>query len=207
MIRVVIAARSAVARAGLEALLRSRPNIEVAGSAPDPGALAPLVEELQPDVVVAEVPDDEALPDLALGGPSLVLLSDEPRPEWIREALRSGVRAVLPRQANEDEILAAVEAAAAGLVVLQPQALEPVLGAAAPLDRGAPAGASEPLTPREIEVLRMLGEGYGNKTVAWKLEISEHTVKFHVASIMSKLHAGSRTEAVAIGIRRGLLML
>jgi DNA-binding NarL/FixJ family response regulator len=67
--------------------------------------------------------------------------------------------------------------------------------------------AAEALTPRELEVFAMLAEGVGNKTIAWKLGISEHTVKFHVASIMSKLHATSRTEAVAIGIRRGLIML
>ena len=67
--------------------------------------------------------------------------------------------------------------------------------------------AGEALTPRELEVFAMLAEGAGNKAIAWKLGISEHTVKFHVASIMSKLSATSRTEAVAIGIRRGLIML
>ena len=63
------------------------------------------------------------------------------------------------------------------------------------------------LTPRELEVLRMMAEGAANKTIAWKLGISEHTVKFHVASILGKLEAGTRTEAVTIGIRKGLVLI
>jgi DNA-binding CsgD family transcriptional regulator len=63
------------------------------------------------------------------------------------------------------------------------------------------------LTPRELEVLRMLAEGEPNKTIAWKLGISEHTAKFHVASILTKLDAGSRAEAVAIGMRKGMILL
>lgn len=64
-----------------------------------------------------------------------------------------------------------------------------------------------PLTPREVEVLRMLADGASNKAIAWKLSISEHTAKFHVASILSKLRAGTRTEAVTAGVRLGLIYL
>jgi len=70
-----------------------------------------------------------------------------------------------------------------------------------------PASMAEPLTPREVEVLGMLAEGQSNKSIAYRLGISEHTVKFHVTSIMGKLNAGSRTEAVTQGIRQGLIML
>jgi DNA-binding NarL/FixJ family response regulator len=70
-----------------------------------------------------------------------------------------------------------------------------------------PASLAEPLTPREAEVLGMLAEGHSNKSIAHRLGISEHTVKFHVTSIMGKLNAGSRTEAVTQGIRQGLIML
>jgi DNA-binding CsgD family transcriptional regulator len=69
------------------------------------------------------------------------------------------------------------------------------------------APPTQPLTPREIEVLGMLAEGLGNKTIARRLGISEHTVKFHVGSILAKLDASSRTEAVTLGARRGLIML
>jgi DNA-binding NarL/FixJ family response regulator len=69
------------------------------------------------------------------------------------------------------------------------------------------AGEAATLTARELEVLRMLAEGAANKTIAWKLEISEHTVKFHVAQILAKLNAGTRTEAVTVGIRKGLILV
>jgi DNA-binding NarL/FixJ family response regulator len=94
-----------------------------------------------------------------------------------------------------------VEAAAAGLVVLQAEDIETVL--AAPRQ----ARTTESLSPRESEVLGMLAEGASNKAIAYRLGISEHTVKFHVTSIMTKLNAGSRTEAVTLGIRQGLIML
>jgi len=89
--------------------------------------------------------------------------------------------------------------------VLDPHELETLLaGVAAP----APAAAeTRTLTARELEVLRMMAEGAANKTIAWKLNISEHTAKFHVASILTKLNASTRTEAVTVGIRRGLILL
>ncbi len=194
MIRVFIASTSPIAKAGLEAILRSQPEMAVVAGAADA------------DVVLTETPPGEEEPPW--GGAAVVVLTDDVRPEWIREALRSGVRAVVARQAGEAEILAAIEAAAAGLVAIEPQMVEPLLNASAPLaQRGAAEPGTEPLTPREIEVLRMLAEGDANKAIAWKLGISEHTVKFHVSSIMSKLGAASRTEAVATGIRQGLVML
>jgi DNA-binding NarL/FixJ family response regulator len=70
-----------------------------------------------------------------------------------------------------------------------------------------PASDPGPLTAREIEVLRMLADGAANKIIAWQLKISEHTVKFHVAQILAKLNAGTRTEAVTIGIRKGLILV
>lgn len=186
MIRVFIAAASPIAKAGLEALLGAQPGFAVVASAADA------------DVALTDAPPGED--DSSWGGAAVVVLSDDARPEWIREALRAGVRAVVSRQAGEAQILAAVSAAAAGLVALEPQMMD------GPAAMRRTAGG-EPLTPREIEVLRMLAEGESNKAIAWKLGISEHTVKFHVSSIMSKLDAASRTEAVATGIRQGLILL
>jgi DNA-binding NarL/FixJ family response regulator len=90
--------------------------------------------------------------------------------------------------------------------VLSPADLQALLPAAPRAER-ADSTTGGALTPREREVLALLAEGVGNKTIAWKLAISEHTVKFHVASIMGKLNATSRTEAVAVGIRKGLILL
>lgn len=204
MIRLLIAAPSAVMRAGLETLAttlaESGPDVEVAGSFPDLAA----VEDLHPDVVLTSIPLEDIPPPDNGRVPALVLLTDEAQPVWTQEALRLGVRAVLPRDASASEILAAVEAAASGMAVLDPRDLDALLRSAVPVQTSGEAAA---LTPRELEVLRMMADGAANKTIAWKLDISEHTVKFHVASILGKLHAASRTEAVTIGIRQGLILL
>jgi DNA-binding NarL/FixJ family response regulator len=198
--RIVIAASSAVVRAGLEALLSATPGWEVAGSFAD----ASHVDSLRPDVLVAALPVG-GLPVVSNATPAIVLLTSEGQPEWTADALRSGVRALLPRDAPAAAILAAVEAAANGLAVIDPQELEGLLGSPGPVDAADTGGA--PLTPRELEVLRMMADGAANKEIAWKLAISEHTVKFHVASVMGKLNASSRTEAVTRGLRRGLILM
>jgi two-component system, NarL family, response regulator YdfI len=199
VIRLLIAAPSAIVRAGLEALAASNPAIELVGSFSDLSS----VEALRPDVILAALGTEELLPPADGAAPPIVLLSGESPPPWTRDMLRFGVRALLSRNASAAEVLAAVEAAASGLVVIDPSTLDSMLPAAA-----ATVSADSPaLTPRELEVLRMMAEGAANKTIAWKLSISEHTAKFHVASILSKLNAGSRAEAVAIGIRKGLILI
>jgi NarL family two-component system response regulator YdfI len=200
LIRLAIAAPSAVVRAGLEALVASHPGIDLVGAHSDLGA----IEALRPDVVVAAVPLEELSPPGNGYAPSVVLLTSDPQPVWTQEAFRVGVRALLSRDASAAEILAAVEAAACGLAVIDPRELETLLASAAPAPVSAEAGT---LTGRELDVLRMMAEGAANKAIAFKLGISEHTAKFHVASILGKLHAASRTEAVTIGVRRGLILL
>jgi DNA-binding NarL/FixJ family response regulator len=199
VIRLVVAAPSAVVRAGLEALAASSPAIDFAGSFPDLSG----IEALRPDVVLAALPLEELSPPADGHSPAFVLLTSGSQPAWSLEALRLGVRALLPSGASASEILAAVEAAATGLAVLDPRELDNLLAAAPPVHA---SGETPALTARELDVLRMMAEGAANKTIAWKLSISEHTAKFHVASILSKLNASSRTEAVTIGIRKGLIL-
>jgi DNA-binding NarL/FixJ family response regulator len=208
MTRVLIAAASAVVRAGLETLLKASPALEVVGSAAGMGALAGQIESVQPDVILLEMERgrDIALQSVAAAAP-VVLLADETDGVDVEHALRLGVRAVLAREADAEEIVAAVQAAAAGLVVLPPGSVDGLLPILSSAPRPLPAEGTETLTPREIEVLGMLAEGAGNKTIARRLGISEHTVKFHVGSILAKLHASSRTEAVTLGVRQGLIML
>ena len=124
----------------------------------------------------------------------------------VAEAIRSGARGVLPNDATAHEIVAALEAAAVGLVTLPADAAADLVTSARVPARQTVA-STQPLTPREIEVLGMLAEGLANKNVAARLGISEHTVKTHVASILTKLDAYSRAEAVAIGARQGLILL
>ena len=200
MTRLLIAAPSAVVRAGLESLVAGDPAVEVAGSFADLSS----VEALRPDVVLAALPVEELAPPADGLAPAIVLLSADAQPAWSQEVLRLGVRAVLPRDAGPAEVLAAVEAASTGLAVVDPHDLEALLSASNPT---AAAAESTVLTPRELEVLRLMAEGAANKNIAWKLGISEHTVKFHVASILAKLNASTRTEAVAIGIRKGMILI
>ena len=215
MTRILVAAASVVVQAGLEALLTANPELTVVGSSSQVATLAQQIENLQPDVVLLEwtVQDDEPLTEklLALNNgtheAAIVVLADDPQGDWMVEALRTGVRAVLPREATASEIVAAAVAAAAGLVALHPETIDALLPAIPSVVRSLPTPIPQALTPREIEVLNMLAEGLGNKTIARRLNISEHTVKFHVGSIFSKLKASSRTEAVTLGARQGLIML
>jgi DNA-binding NarL/FixJ family response regulator len=133
----------------------------------------------------------------------VVLLASDPLAAWTAQARRSGVRAVLRDDATAEELGAAIAAAKAGLVVLHPDALQGAAEARAAERRDrAPV-----LTPRELEILEMLAEGMSNRTIAARLGISSQTVKFHVASILAKLGAASRTEAVTFGVRQGLIAL
>jgi NarL family two-component system response regulator YdfI len=200
VIRLLIGARSAIVRAGLESVSGSSPAITIVGGAGDPDSLARQIEEAHADVLLLDIDSQEDQWLTAGRGLPAVVLGDH-----TPELLRSGARAVLPRNASAAEIVAAIEAAAAGLVVLHPETLERMLP---DLAQHAPPGASDqPLTPREVQVLQMLAEGAANKTIAFRLNISEHTVKFHIASIFTKLNASSRTEAVMAGVRQGLILI
>jgi NarL family two-component system response regulator YdfI len=205
-VRVLVAADSAVVRAGLEALISQTGSLTVAGSV-HPDALAEQIRELEPDVVLVESRrgQEGTLEPLFQSGPAFVWLVEQEDAAAIATGLRSGLRAALPHNASADEITAAIEAAAHGLVVLHPDILAS-LERTEPVRRtpGEPDGS---LTAREIEVLGMLAEGLANKNIAWRLGISEHTVKFHITSIFTKLNASSRAEAVAIGMRQGLILL
>ena len=210
MIRVLVKASSPMTKAGLEGLLRPYSALRLVE---DPSMDVRGVEsELPADVLLVEAdtlsdPTAREALDWASVGAAAVLLVRNPASEPVAEALRAGVRAVLPSGIDGPEIAAAIEAAAAGLTVLDPTGLNLLLRAPGALRRGTSETLVEPLTQRELEVLELVAAGLGNKEVASRLEISEHTVKFHVASIMGKLGAGSRTEAVTLAIRQGLIMI
>lgn len=212
MIRVFIVAASPLIRAGLQGML-AESHIDVAGSAADFETISGQLVDVEPDVVLIEVAADtheellNALEDSEIALEyAVVVLSEQIRAEWLSKMLRTGVRAVLPREVSSEQLRAALEAAAAGLVVVHASEVNAVLPAPAALSSPV-RELPEPLTPREREVLQMISAGLGNKEIAGRLSISEHTVKFHVASILGKLGASTRTEAVSIGIRHGLVLL
>ena len=212
MIRVFIVADSPLARAGPQNLLGER-DVEIVGSIANFESLAAIWPDVEADVILIDASGEqlESLIDSLAASQlaseaNVVILSDRSDPRLLAEALRAGARAVLPNDVRPDQLVAALEAAAAGLVVVHPAEVNAMFPAAEPASRPI-AELAEPLTPRESEVLQMLASGLANKEIAARLVISEHTVKFHVASILGKLGAASRTEAVALGIRRGLVLL
>ena len=177
MIRVWIDTASNVTRAGLESLLESSAAIELVDSAS------------QADVVLLD-----EFPERPAAAPA-VLLSDV---LLTSRALRLGVHAILSREAAAEQIVAALYAVSAGLIAVPTESSSVIVPAAS-------ESLVENLTPREMETLEMLAEGLSNKQIAARLGISEHTAKFHVNSILGKLDAATRTEAVMRGIRAGLL--
>jgi DNA-binding NarL/FixJ family response regulator len=232
--RVLIVSAFPAIRSGLAALMRGLAGWSVAGELA-PGALAtrvgiapslaPVGES--PDVVLFDIerpPEIETFAawlEAARARQGVVLLVGE-RPDREADALAAGLRGLaraaedvglgvglLSREATVEEIVAAISAAAGGLLSLDRRLAGTLWTAPEPIVRTAERGTAveEPLTAREREVLQLVAEGLPNKIIAARLKVSEHTVKFHVSSIMLKLGAASRTEAVTAAARRGLLIL
>lgn len=212
MIRVLVVADSAFVRTGLEAMLRESGRFDPVRGGTPPADLVrlPLLRcSSEADVILAEIgvkslslplPVDDA------GLLPLVLLMEDASRSQLMRALHVGARALLPRDAQPKEIFAAIEAAAAGLAAFGLDELDLLLPTATSTEREAEP-ALEALSAREVEVLALMAQGLANKNIADRLAISEHTVKFHVSSILSKLAASSRTEAVTKGLKDGLLVI
>ncbi|MBX0328549.1 response regulator transcription factor [Oscillochloris sp. ZM17-4] len=196
MTRIFIIAPTPALRAGLRAIIAGQ-DLEVVGEAAG-AIIAPTA-----DVIVA-AGDDPAATARAMArdeGAALVLLSDDLRLAGVLRDLPLRGWAIIPPDASGEELRAAAMAAAQGLVAL-PQSMA---GQISSPRLAEPQG--DPLTGRELEVLALLSQGLPNKQIAGRLQISEHTVKFHISSIFTKLNAASRTEAVSIGARQGLIVL
>ena len=209
----MVAAASASRRDQLENIVRARARFKLMDVIVGSSALVMRARSLHPDVVLIDLPTAQSsLPaitsDLEQAGAAVVVLVDEPDASWTGRLLRSGVRALLPRDASPADIHSALEAAHRGLLLLDAELGRELLALKANVrSQESDAGLMEELTRREIEVLRMMAEGLGNKEIAARLAISDHTVKFHISSILAKLGASTRTEAVTTGIRMGLVPL
>jgi DNA-binding NarL/FixJ family response regulator len=185
-----VIAGSDITRAGLASLIQSSEALSLVATASSVSEA--LASEVEADVFLVDSDDPRGVDDL--DGRAVLVLADRP------ESFRTVALGYLPRSASAAQILAALESVAAGLVVYDPIAT-PV--GAVPVSHPP----STQLTTREMEVLGMLAEGLANKEIAWRLQITEHTVKFHISSIFQKLGVSSRTEAVAKGMRMGLVLL
>ena len=211
MIRVWVVAASIVLRTGLEALITSDPTIAVIGTSANLDSLISAIEPPSIDVILLDWSgqDDESLPlllsDMSFQA-AIVVLVDE-LSGAMGDLLRAGVRGVISNESTAAEMVSAIAAAADGFTVLHPDAIESLLSILPATTRSLPELPMQALTSREVEVLGMLAEGLGNKAIARRLTISDHTVKFHISSIFSKLNASSRTEAVILGARQGLIFI
>jgi two-component system nitrate/nitrite response regulator NarL len=203
-IRVLLVGEDPLARGGLAYLLAGEAALEVVAQT-DPSGAAAAVERDDPQVAVWDLGADalgclERLGDLGEAGPpALALLQDE---EAAADALAAGARGLLFRDVESGRLALALRALARGLLVFD-EALLPRLSQPRP----APQTQPEPLTPRELEVLQLLAQGLSNRRIAERLGISEHTAKFHVNAIVTKLGAQTRTDAAIRAARLGLVLL
>jgi len=199
VIHVLLNISSPALRAGLRALLASDKSIRVVNESLD--------EEMEADVVITSASHVSLLdastslstssePAAPLSAGVLFLSDDQLNVQEMRRSYR--VWGVLPTDSSPDELVAAIHALSQGLIVGAPALL--FESESEPLERG-------PLTERESEVLGLLAKGLANKQIAVSLGISEHTVKFHVSSIYTKLNVTNRTEAVRAGLRGGWIAL
>jgi NarL family two-component system response regulator YdfI len=205
VIRVLIRSTSPFTRAGLESALSADPRFEIVHE-------NSFDSEQDADVILLDgtEPSVERLRSTSSNpahAPHRILLADGVTRSDLARLVKLGVRAVLPRDSSAQEIAAALEAATHDLITITPEFLETLLPAGSEDREEENEYLQEPLTSRETEVLALLAEGAGNKEIAVKLSISEHTAKFHVSSILSKLGATTRTEAVTRGYRLGLIFI
>jgi len=212
VIRVLVWAKSAITRAGLEAIVQAESRFELAGGASRSADLFTAIHEFAPDVVLVDLADTSLarlLPGFAdqPAAPAIVLLLEIMRRADVLRLLQAGVRAVIARESHPPEITAALQAAFDGLAAFSPEILDVLLPTSTELTGADDPPPGEPLTERESGVLALMADGAGNKEIAARLHISEHTVKFHVSSILNKLGAATRTEAVSRGYKEGLILM
>jgi DNA-binding NarL/FixJ family response regulator len=209
-LRVLIVSTNPLARGGLAAMLEGMPRVKAVGSAGMAEA-ASLAGQLLPDVVLLDVGDGEleeldAIARLAAAQPGLPMVALAGDQAGLAQALAFGASALLPVAVDPETLAAALLASARGLVSIPRQEIATLLPHEERIDPALNA-PTESLTPRELEVLQLMARGLTNRQIARRLEISEHTVKFHAGAVLSKMNARSRAEAVARAIGLGWILV
>ena len=209
MIRVLIVDDHAVVREGLRAFLELQEGIEVAGEAADGNEALEAADRLRPDVILMDLvmPELDGVAAMRLlreraAETRVIVLTSFLDDDKLLPALRSGAAGYLLKNAEPTEVARAVRAAHAGEALLDP------VVAARLVETLAADGADEPLdrlTPREREVLVLIGRGFPNKRIARELDVSEKTVKTHVGHVLAKLGVTDRTQAAVFAVRSGLV--
>lgn len=206
-IRVVVADDHPIVRAGIVGLLETADGIEVVGQAADGGAAVELAATEHPDLVLMDL----RMPVLggaaatrrivAAGGTRVLVLTTYDTDDDLLPAIEAGASGYLLKAAPQDEILAGVRAVAAGETVLAPSIAAKLVRRV----RGEASAPSVSLSPRELEVLRLVAAGRSNPEIARQLHLGEATVKTHLGHVFEKLDVGDRTRAVTRAMELGLL--
>lgn len=203
MIRVTVVSPNPALRIGLRELLKNAPEISIVGEAAGYDELDVLMEET--DVLLLTSVTD--LPETGENSPAILLLTDRLEDAQMLADIPSVIWGLLPMSASGEELEAALNALGEGLWVGAPALLRGVMREPNRIELTNNDELLEPLTARETEVLQLIARGLANKQVALKLNISEHTVKFHLSSLYAKLNVSSRTEAIRVGLGLGLISL
>jgi NarL family two-component system response regulator YdfI len=211
-IRVLVVDDHLIVREGLSLILETAEGIELAGEAADGAAALRLCAELQPDVVLMDLrmPGMDgltAIRQLSATQPEIavIILTTYDEDDLMLQGLQAGARGFLLKDTSRAALLDAIRVAARGQTLLSPAVMQRILvHAAAPAPPAAPPGPLD-LTERELEVLRAAAQGQRSKEIAYALDITERTVKAHLASIYNKFGVDSRAAAIAVGAQRGLL--
>jgi DNA-binding NarL/FixJ family response regulator len=213
---VVVCDDQTLVRTGLVTIIDAQPDMEVAGECGDGRAAVDLAEKVRPDVVVMDVrmpvlDGIEATRLLAGSGVQdpvkVLVVTTFNLDEYVYEALRAGASGFLLKDAPPDRLLHGIRTVASGAALLDPEVTRQLVGRYASRIRPSEDGGDRqiPLTPRELEVLRLIADGLSNSEIAAALVISQETVKTFVSRILSKLHLRDRVQAVVYAYRRGLV--
>jgi NarL family two-component system response regulator YdfI len=211
-IRVLVADDHLIVREGLRLILETEAGFELIGEAADGAEAVRLAGELLPDVVLMDlrmpIMDGlTAIEHLQTEQPqvAVVILTTFNEDDLMMRGLRAGARGYLLKDASRETLFAAIRAAAHGETLLSPEILQRLLSRAEDNQARGSTGAAIELTERELEVLQAVARGERSKEIAFRLGITERTVKAHLSSIYSKLGVDSRAGAIAVAAQHGLL--
>ena len=212
-IRVLLADDQTLVRGGFRMFLRAEPDIDVVGEAADGEEAVALAAELRPDVVLMDIqmPNVDGIEatrrivDCSEQAPRVLILTTFDLDEYVYEALRAGASGFLLKDANEDQLTSGIRVVAGGASLFAPAVTRRLIERFAGTAKRAPPPALAQLTPREMEVLRLIARGLSNAEIADELVLSEHTARTHVAHILDKLDLRDRVQAVVLAYESGVV--